>query len=85
MRTFVTYLLIINAAAFLIMLIDKLLARAGAWRVPEMVLLGLAACGGSAGCLLAMYTVRHKTLHPQFTIGVPAMLMVQVAAWFLLR
>ena len=31
----------------------------------------VAALGGSVGSLLGMYTVRHKTKHPKFTIGIP--------------
>ena len=31
----------------------------------------VAALGGSVGSLLGMYTVRHETKHPKFTIGIP--------------
>ena len=34
--------------------------------------------GGSVGALLAMYTVRHKTKHNKFRIGVPVILAVQI-------
>lgn len=49
-------------------------------RTPEATLLLLAALGGTLGALLAMHLFRHKTRHRKFTIGVPAMLVVQVAA-----
>ena len=48
------YLLIINAAGFLIMCVDKLLAKKEARRVPERTLLLIAAIGGSLGSLLGM-------------------------------
>ena len=57
------YLLIINALAFLLMLLDKYKARKNLWRIPEATLMGAAALGGSIGALLGMYTVRHKTRH----------------------
>lgn len=78
------YLILVNAAAFLLMLADKLKARRGAWRIPEATLMGIAAAGGSIGALAGMYTFRHKTKHPKFTIGIPVILAVQVIAAFLL-
>ena len=72
------YLLIINAVGFVIMLVDKLLAKKNAWRVPEARLMLISAIGGSIGMLAGMYLFRHKTLHPKFTIGVPLILAAQV-------
>ena len=74
------YLLIINAAGFLLMLVDKFKARRNLWRVPEATLMGVAALGGSVGSLLGMYTFRHKTRHLKFTIGIPVILAVQIVA-----
>ena len=37
-----------------------------------------AALGGSIGVLAGMYTVRHKTKHLKFTMGVPLILTAQV-------
>lgn len=73
------YLIIINAAGFLLMLADKRKARRGAWRIPEATLIGTAALGGSIGVLAGMYLVRHKTRHLKFTIGVPLILFIQLA------
>lgn len=78
------YLLIVNAVSFLLMLVDKQKARKKLWRIPESTLLLTAAIGGSLGCLAGMYTFRHKTRHLKFTIGVPAILIGQIAAMFLL-
>ena len=87
MKFLILYLLIVNAAGFLVMTLDKLLAKKNAWRIPERTLLMLAAIGGSFGALLAMYTVRHKTRHAKFFLGVPAILAVQIGIFlfFLLR
>ena len=78
MKFFLIYLAIINAAAFLLMIIDKMKARRGLWRISEATLIGSAVLGGSIGALIGMYLVRHKTQHPKFTIGVPVILVLQV-------
>ena len=86
MQFLIPYLLIINAAGFLVMLADKQYARKNLWRIPEATLLAVAVVGGSIGMLIGMYTVRHKTRHLKFTLGVPAILAAQLslAAWLFL-
>lgn len=78
MELILLYLIIINAAGFLLMLVDKYKARKNLWRIPEKTLLTVAAIGGSAGCLAGMYTFRHKTRHKKFTIGIPVILIIQL-------
>ena len=80
MKILLVYLLTVNAAAFILMLVDKFKARRNLWRIPEATLMVSAAIGGSIGALLGMYTVRHKTQHPKFTIGIPVILALQVVA-----
>ena len=72
------YLLIINAAAFILMLADKIKAKKNAWRIPEKVLFLAAGLGGSIGSLLGMFLLRHKTKHFSFLLGMPLILAVQV-------
>lgn len=85
-RIALLYLLIINAAGFLLMLADKSKAKRGAWRIPEATLMGVAVIGGSIGSLIGMKLFRHKTRHPKFFIGIPLILALQiVAAIFLMR
>ena len=78
MKYIAIYLLLINAAAFLLMLIDKWKAKRGHWRIPEKVLFLTAILGGSIGALAGMYLVRHKTKHLSFTIGMPTILALQI-------
>lgn len=67
------------------MLVDKRKAQKKLWRIPESTLLLTAAIGGSIGSLAGMYTFRHKTRHLKFTLGVPAILILQlIAIWFLI-
>ena len=78
------YLLIVNALGFLLMLVDKRKAQKNLWRIPESTLFLMAAIGGSIGSIAGMYKFRHKTKHWQFVIGMPAILIAQVALVFLL-
>ena len=78
MKYLLAYLFIINALAFVLMLVDKFKAKRNLWRIPEATLLGVAALGGSIGALTGMYTVRHKTRHPKFTVGIPVILAAQI-------
>ena len=79
MKYFLLYLLLINAVAFVLMLVDKRKAIKNRWRIPERTLILSAAFGGSIGALLGMYTFRHKTKHLKFTLGIPAILIAQIA------
>ena len=79
MKILLPYLLIINAVGFILMLVDKYKARKKLWRIPEATLMTVAALGGSIGSLIGMYTVRHKTKHIKFTLGIPAILVAQIA------
>lgn len=80
------YLLIINAVGFLLMLVDKFKAKKNLWRIPEATLMLAAVLGGSVGSLIGMYTVRHKTKHLKFTLGIPLILAVQlvILTWILI-
>ena len=79
------YLAVITVVTFLVYGIDKWKAQHKRWRIPESVLLGLAAIGGSVGAWLGMKVWRHKTQHKKFQYGVPAILAAQVAVvvWWL--
>ena len=79
MKYLYIYLLIINLVAFIIMLIDKRKAIKGKWRIPEKNIFTLAIIGGSIGVLLGIYSFRHKTKHLSFTIGIPVILILQIA------
>ena len=77
-KILILYLLIVNAAGFLLMLIDKLKAKKNLWRVPEATLFLVATIGGSIGSLCGMYLFRHKTKHFHFILGMPLILAAQV-------
>nr|WP_301285822.1 DUF1294 domain-containing protein [Paenibacillus lautus] len=77
----IVWFIFINAVAYLVMSEDKRRARMGRDRVPERTLFLLAAIGGALGVWIAMYRKRHKTRHLSFKMGVPLLLVVNVALY----
>ena len=71
-------IIIINLVAFGLCVYDKFAAKLGIRRVPEKVLLGVAASFGSFGMLAGMYLFRHKTKHKRFVILVPVFLAIHI-------
>lgn len=72
------YLAAINVVAFVLYGLDKWKAKRAKWRIPEATLIWVAVLGGSVGALLGIRLWHHKTLHPKFHYGVPAILTTQV-------
>lgn len=83
-KNIIIYILAINIIAFLAMLIDKRKAEKGSWRIKESTLLTLGLLGGSIGAIAGMYTFHHKTQKPRFYIGLPIILILQIAIVFYL-
>ena len=79
------YVLSINVTAAGFVLWDKWMAMLEAWRIPEVVLLGLAFLGGSPGAWAAMQLARHKTVKVSFRFKFLAITAVQglLIAWIL--
>lgn len=72
------HVLVASIAGFALMGRDKRAARRGRWRIPEKTLFLAALLGGSPGVWLGMRLFRHKTRHPSFRYGVPAILIGQL-------
>jgi len=73
------YLLVINIIGFFAMGIDKFKAKKGYWRIPEGTLMTICLIGGGIGTIAGMYTFRHKTKKLKFTIGMPTILIAEIA------
>ena len=81
------YLIVLNLLAFLLIGLDKAKARRHRWRIPEKTLFLSAILGGSIGAIAGMQLFRHKTKHASFRIGMPCILILQLAlaAYFILK
>ena len=78
MKILSLYLIVVNICGFILMGYDKRKAKKNKWRVPESRMFFTAALGGSVGIWLGMQNFHHKTLHPQFKYGIPAIFAVQI-------
>ncbi len=79
------YLALINIVLLVLFGRDKAAAQRGTRRTPETTLLALAVLGGSLGGLLGMLLFRHKTRHAAFALGLPLILLVQLALAYGIR
>ena len=79
MQYIAIYLAAISLLAVILTVRDKRAARRHKWRVRESTLLLVAALGGSVAMLLTMHIIRHKTKHTKFMVGIPAIIVLQIA------
>ena len=68
-----------NVITFLLMGVDKLIAKMDVRRVSEATLLGTAFCMGAVGSFLGSRVFHHKTLKKKFGIGLPLARLVNAA------
>ena len=73
------YLAIINFISFLVCAFDKISAKHKTRRVSEKTLFSLCFLGGSVAMYITMHLIRHKTLHKRFMIGIPLIIVLQIA------
>ena len=73
------YLVAINIVTFFMYGIDKWKAKRSKWRISEATLLGMAIIGGSIGAWLGMRVWHHKTMHKKFQLGIPLIIVAQIA------
>ncbi len=59
---------------------DKKAAEKGKQRISENALILTALLGGSASMYYTMKTIRHKTLHKKFMIGLPLITVLHIIA-----
>ena len=79
-KNILLYLVMINLIGFLMMWSDKRRAKWGKWRIPEQTLFIVTALGGGIGTIAGMYTFRHKTKKLKFTLGLPALVILEIVA-----
>ena len=79
------YIAAISLFAVIQTIFDKRRAVRGGWRVKESSLLLTAVLGGSVAMLLTMLVIRHKTRKKKFMLGIPVIIVLQIAAAILVR
>ena len=78
-KIWLIYLEAVNLFTLAVYGFDKYRAKVHRERIPEAALIGLALVGGSIGALAGMRLFRHKIRKRKFSIGVPVILIMQVA------
>ena len=79
------FFLAINLIAFLIMLLDKNKAKKpGAERISEGMLFFMATAFGSLGVYAGMFAFHHKTRKWYFIIGIPMLIVQNIAFLYLI-
>ena len=81
------YLAAISVVAIIVTVYDKIAAKKlPKYRTRERTLLLLSALGGSVAMFLTMLVIRHKTKHVKFMLGIPVIMLLQVAGvWALMH
>jgi uncharacterized membrane protein YsdA (DUF1294 family) len=74
-----SYFIAVSLLAIGLTIYDKRAAHKGSWRIKERTLLIVSILGGSLALLLTMRGVRHKTKHGKFMVGIPVIIILQIA------
>ena len=81
MKLFLGYLAIISLISIVVCIYDKIAAKHNPrHRTREATLLLLSALGGSVAMFITMQLIRHKTKHVKFMVGIPLIIIAQIAA-----
>ncbi|WP_088103776.1 DUF1294 domain-containing protein [Halalkalibacter urbisdiaboli] len=79
MGVLIIYIMFVSICGLVLMSYDKRQAIKKKRRVRERTLFLIALIGGSGGVYLGMNLFRHKTKHRSFSLGLPVMILLQVA------
>jgi uncharacterized membrane protein YsdA (DUF1294 family) len=80
MKVLYIYLIVINVIAFGVMGVDKYKAQRHKWRISESSIFIIGLAGGGVGVLIGMGVFHHKTKHLKFTIGIPVVVVLNIAS-----
>ena len=81
------YLISVSVLSLIVTVYDKIASlKLPQHRIRELTLFLLALFGGGAVMFVTMYVIRHKTAHGRFMLGLPIIVLLQLAAvWGLLH
>ncbi len=79
------YVAVISLISVIVCVYDKKISKKNRveLRIPEKTLLILSFIGGSVAMFITMLTIRHKTKHAKFMLGIPLIMIVQACAVYL--
>ncbi len=80
MKYFLYYLVIISAVSVILCVYDKIAAKHKWQRISENSLLFCGVLGGALAMYTTMRIIHHKTKHTKFMLGLPIIILVQIAA-----
>ena len=80
-KIIILYLAVISLISIIVCIYDKAISKKNRveLRIPEKTLLILSALGGSVAMYIAMQITHHKTKHAKFMIGIPVIIVLQIA------
>lgn len=75
------YLAVISLVSITVCIYDKIISKKNKvqLRISERALLILSALGGSVAMFVTMLIIRHKTKHVKFMLGIPLIIIAQIA------
>ena len=75
------WVIVMSVISVIVCVYDKVISKKNRveLRIPEKVLLMLSALGGSLAMYIAMQITHHKTKHAKFMIGIPVIMVLQIA------
>lgn len=85
MNYFLIYLAIVSVVSLILTVSDKRRAQRHKYRIRESVLLLFSALGGSVVMLITMLLIHHKTRHLKFMLGIPLIIVLQIAVFIAVR
>lgn len=78
-KLLIIYFAVISVVAVIITAADKFAAKKDMWRIPEATLMTVGLFGGALAMFVTMKTIRHKTKHKKFMIGLPLEIALHAA------
>ncbi len=84
MKYFLYYIVIISVVSVIFCVYDKKAAKQNWQRISENNLLFCSIMGGAVAMYITMRIIRHKTKHNKFMLGLPIIILVQIAITLLL-
>lgn len=76
---FIFWMSAISFISFMVTVADKLNAKRKVSRIPEWLLIFFAVLGGALAMFITMLIIRHKTRHKKFMVGIPVIMLIQIA------